>query len=164
MNWNEYFFRHVYLVASKSKDISSKIGAILVKDNTIISEGYNGFPRLVIDSLERLNDRDTKLSYTVHGECNAILNCARNGISTKDAILYTNAYPCDGCMKTIIQAGISTIIIHSQFQELFYARNGNWSASHTIAKQMAEEANIKIEYYDKILGIETLLGGKLVCV
>jgi len=45
MNWNEYFFRHVYLAASKSKDSRTKIGAALVKSNIIISEGFNGICR-----------------------------------------------------------------------------------------------------------------------
>lgn len=159
MDWNEYFFSHVYLAARKSKDPSSKIGAIIVNKDTIISEGYNGFPRKVLDLEERLSDRNTKLVFTVHAEHNAILNCARNGISTMGGTIYVNAFPCDGCMKNIIQAGITKVYIHKEYQDLFCKRNNNWADSYKIAKLMAEEAGIEIVYYSKFLDEKALLGG-----
>ena len=67
-------------------------------------------------------------------------------------------------MKSIIQSGASKLVIHKQFNDLFAARNSNWAASHTISATMAIESGLTIEYYDKELGIETLLSGKLVKV
>ena|ERR1035441_5089530 len=163
MTWDEYFMRHVYLVASKSKDPSTKIGAVIIKDLTVVSEGYNGFPRGVHDLADRLHDRDTRLSYTCHGESNAVINCARNGIASKGCTLYTNAFPCDSCMKQIIQSGIKDIIVHSPFHKLFYERTGDYFKPME-AQNMANEAGVEIRYYNNTLNIETLLGGKLVKV
>ena len=83
MNWTEYYMRHQYLASEKSKDPSTKIGAVLVRGDNIVSIGYNGFPRGINDSPERLNNREEKYFYVVHAESNAILNAARNGIATK---------------------------------------------------------------------------------
>lgn len=163
MNWDEYFFRHVYLAASKSKDPRSQIGSVLVKDKIVISEGYNGFPRKVCDYPRRLDDRDLKLKFIVHAEANAILNCARNGTSTLNGLLYVNAFPCNECMKSIIQAGIDKIIVHKEYNDLFCSRaNTNWADSHKISKVMAEEAKIEIIEHSLILNIDILMGGDIV--
>lgn len=163
MDWNEYFFRHVFLAASKSKDSSSRIGAVIVKDGMVVSEGYNGFPREVLELPERTDNRDMKLTYTVHGEHNSILNCARVGISTVGATMFTNAFPCDQCMKAIIQAGIKHIVVHAGAHELFYRRasTSNWHASHDNSKLMAQEAGVQVDYWEGNLGLEVLVGGVL---
>lgn len=103
-----------------SKDPSTRVGAVIVgPDREIRSAGFNGFPRGVADTPERLNDRDTKLRLVVHGEMNAILAAARVGIPLKGCTLYLAATdqsgtvwggaPCTRCTVEIIQAGISSI-------------------------------------------------------
>lgn len=164
MEWNELFFRQVYNIAAKSKDPSSKIGAVLVADRIPIMQGYNGFPRGVHDLPERLNDRRKKLQFTAHAEANVINQCARRGVRSEGATLYTNALPCEGCMKDIINGGVAEIVIHKQYQEPFSARNKDWSESHEIAMIMAKEAGLVIETYDKVLNIQTLMGGILITV
>jgi len=85
-NFDELFMRMVYLTATKSKDPSSKIGAVIVKDDRVISTGYNGFPIGVSDSQERYLNRETKYKFVVHAEHNSILTAARFGISTWIAV------------------------------------------------------------------------------
>lgn len=97
------------LVASWSKDPSRKIGAVIVRpDRTIASVGYNGFPRGVVDTEARYDDREVKYQLVVHAEANAILSA---GESVKGMTLYGTLYPCCECAKLIIQSGIRTVIV-----------------------------------------------------
>lgn len=163
-NWDEFFMRHVYLAATKSKDPSSKIGAILVKDGVIISEGYNGFPRGVIDSSERYSIREEKYKYVVHAEVNSILNAARNGISTKGSIMYTNGIPCNECAKSVIQAGIIEVIIHDKWPMGKIGGDGKWDNSAKITSTMFGECGIKVRSLTMHLGLNGLVNGKKVLV
>ena len=153
--------RHQYLASEKSKDPSTKIGAVLVREDNIISIGYNGFPRGIDDTKDRLENREEKYFYVVHAEANAILNAARNGIATCDSILYTSGMPCNECAKAIIQAGVRKVCIHAQYPSLSH---GKWSKSVSKAKEMFREANISLYEYDKQLNIECLINGEKVSV
>lgn len=164
LSWDEFFMRHVYLASAKSKDPSSKLGAVLVKDNTIISEGYNGFPRGVKDTLGRYIDRIEKYKYVVHAESNAILNAARNGISTKGTILYTNGIPCNECAKDIIQAGVIEVVIHSHWPMGKLTGTDKWDLTAKITSIMFEECAIKIRTMTEKLGLNVLVSGKIVKV
>lgn len=159
MSWDEYFMRHVYLAASKSKDPRTKIGAVLVKDGVVISEGFNGMPRGVIDSVERYSDRETKYQYVVHGEHNSILNAARLGISTLDATMYTQGIPCNECAKCIIQAGIFKVVCHECWPNM---DSPNWKKAVEITKSMFSEANIETEWFHKPLGLKGFVDGKII--
>lgn len=152
MNWDEYFLRLVYLVSNKSKDPRTKIGSVIVRDNGIISTGFNNFPRKVADLPERYNDRETKYKFICHSEASAVLQCARIGVTALDATLYTQGYPCYECCKSIIQSGIKEIVLHKQWPDLTYSEK--WVESYKISKLMLEETGIKVRYFDKILGIK----------
>ena len=153
--------RHQYLASEKSKDPSTKIGALLVRGDNIVSLGYNGFPRGIRDSIDRLSNRDEKYFYIVHAEHNAILNAARNGISTKGATLYTSGMPCNECAKAIIQAGIETVYLHNQYPSLSH---GKWSKSVSKAQEMFSEAGVFVAQFNQELGIECLINGEKVRV
>src|ERR1019366_1039390 len=80
MSWDEYYLNMLELVASKSKDKSTKVGVIVVgPDNEIRSTGFNSFPRGINDDLEERQLRPAKYLYIEHGERNAIYNAARVG-------------------------------------------------------------------------------------
>jgi dCMP deaminase len=160
-SWDEFFMRHVYLAASKSRDPRTKIGAVLVKDGVIISEGFNGFPRKVKDLPERYLNRNLKHKFVVHAEANSILNAATHGTSTKGTILYTNGIPCDSCGKTIIQAGIAEVVIHEQWPEIL---SEFWKESTELTKIMFEEANIPIRKFRGNLALQGLVDGKVINV
>jgi len=156
MSFDEWFMRMVYLIALKSKDPSTKIGAVLVKDKRIISTGYNGFPIGVNDLPERYLNKETKYKMVVHGEDNAVLSAARFGISTKDAVLYTQGVPCNECCKSVIQGGIKEIIIHSVWSEKTGAK---WLESQITSEIMLKECGIPIKSIDKRLGVTCYQAG-----
>lgn len=161
-DWDEFFMRHVYLAATKSKDPRTRIGAILVKDKHIVSSGYNGFGRGVKDLKERYEDRETKYSYICHAEFNSVLQCAKLGISSLGATLYTPGFPCSECCKTIVQGGISTIVLHKQWPNLTYSEK--WVKSFQISEQMIKEAGIEVRWLDKTLNVQSVLDGKVISI
>ena len=161
-DWNEWFLRGVYWVASKSKDPKTKIGAIIVKDKRIISTGYNGIPICVSDDLETRHERPEKYKWYEHGERNAIYSAAKHGISTNDAILYTNALPCADCARGIIQSGIKEVYIHKQFNDVCdMHKRDQWNGHDYATLTMFNEADIKCSYIDKVLGCKAYFDGKV---
>jgi len=142
-----WFMKQVYLTAERSKDPSTKIGAVLVKDGNIIGSGYNGFARKVLDLPERYNNRELKYELVVHGEANSVLTCARLGIATLGSTLYTQGIPCSSCMKTVIQAGVAEIVVHKQWQE-----SGRWPKE--ISELMVSETGIKLRVLDQLVGMK----------
>lgn len=167
-SWGEYYMRHVYLAASKSKDNSTKIGAVIVaKDGTIISEGYNGICRCVNDDILTRHERPEKYFWFEHGERNAIYNCARNGISTIGADMYTNGIPCADCGRGIVQAGIREVIIHLNWEkEAKNIRGGEnkWRESCARTIDMFREAGVEISGFEMRLGVWALIDRQLVSV
>jgi len=108
--WNERFMRIADLeVAQWSKDRSSKVGAIIVKNGVVVTTGYNGFPRGINDNVESRHERPEKYQWVIHAETNAIINAARQGVSTIDTDMYVNWYICDRCAGNIVNAGIKRL-------------------------------------------------------
>ena len=91
-----------------------KVGALLVKDKMIISDGYNGTPSGFENECEDENNK-TK-SYVLHAEANAITKVAKSGNSSLSATLYVTSSPCLECSKLIIQAGISRVVFTENYR------------------------------------------------
>lgn len=91
-----------------------QVGALLVKDKMIISDGYNGTPSGFENVCEDENDR-TK-SYVLHAEANAITKVAKSSNSSEGATLYVTAAPCIECAKLIIQAGIKRVVYTDDYR------------------------------------------------
>ncbi len=110
-SWNEYFMDLAVTVASRSTCDRAFVGCILVnKDNRIVSTGYNGS----VAGNPHCDDvghtmRNDHCIATIHAEMNAVLYCAKEGISLKGTICYVTHFPCLNCTKALIQAGISKI-------------------------------------------------------
>jgi dCMP deaminase len=110
MDWREYYMGFAKHAALKSKD-STQVGAILVgPDGEVRLTGFNGPPRGVVDKPER-RVRPEKYLYASHAEQNVIAFAARCGIRTEGCTLYVTHYPCSGCAKSIIQAGIRCVVV-----------------------------------------------------
>lgn len=110
MNWDEYYLGLAKQASMKSKDPSTKVGAIVVDNNNrIVSTGYNGFPVGVLEPKERW-ERPLKYEFVCHAELNALIYSG----FTLDGTLYCTHYPCSNCGKYIIQAGIKRIVIPKQ--------------------------------------------------
>lgn len=109
---DKYYIKVAQVCAKNSYAIKLKVGAIIVKDNQIISDGFNGTPSGFENKCETFNiDGDLcTLPYVLHAESNAILKCAKYGKSTKDSTLYITHSPCIDCAKLIIQAGIIRVV------------------------------------------------------
>lgn len=165
-HWDELFMRQVYLIASKSKDPSTKIGSILIKDNRVISQGYNGLPRNIEYNDNTKFERPEKYFWFEHSERSCIYNCAKNGINTSDSILYTNSVPCCDCARAIIQSYISGVVIHKQWMDAEkFLRSLEKNKSpfllehHHRTLKMFEEANIKLRIFDMYLNMTGYLSG-----
>lgn len=142
MNWDEYFLRIAAVAASKSKDPSTQVGAVIVRpDNTQVSAGYNGFPRGVADTPERLNDRNIKYSLVIHAEMNAILTARE---SLNGCTLYTVPFmPCDRCFVHVIQAGIKRVVYTRATDD----QNIRWGEAFARVLALATETNIEMVEY-----------------
>ena len=148
--WDKHFLGLALAHARMSKDPNTKVGSVIVgPDRELISAGFNGFPRGIDDTEERLNDRDTKLKLIVHAEMNAILAAARHGIRLKGCTLYLAATkeetglvwggpPCTRCTVEIIQAGITEIVSHP-----VKSIPSKWHEDLKLAGSLIEEAGIK---------------------
>lgn len=155
--WDVWFMKQAYLVAEKSKDPSTKIGTVIVKDNHIISSGFNGFPIGVKDLPERYSNRELKYKFVVHSEANAVLSAARFGISTSGTTIYTQAIPCHDCSKSLIQGGIRKIVVHSGWPNMSHSK---WKESMEISGIMLTESGVEIRYLEDTLNVLAYLNGK----
>lgn len=135
ITWEEYFMGIAMLAAQRSKDPSTQVGCCIVRENKILSIGYNGMPFGCDDNVfpwekegEPLN---CKYMYVVHAELNAILNSTTELTAST---LYTSLFPCNECCKAIIQSGI---------KEIVYLNDKYGDSSAVIAgKRMLNSANI----------------------
>lgn len=160
MNWDEYFIGMCLHVSKKSKDRSTKLGAVIVGDhNEVLSTGYNGFPRGINDEEESYHERPTKYLVTEHAERNAIFNAARHGIRLDGTRMYLpfNPIPCCRCTRAVIQSGIKEII---GTQIYFTGKGKFWDDELKLAEQLLDQAGIErriIEVGDE-LNIRVLYG------
>ena len=91
-----------------------QVGALIVKDKMIISDGYNGTP-VGFENICEDDDEHTK-AYVLHAEANAITKVAKSGNSSEGATLYVTASPCLECSKLIIQAGIKRVVYNDEYR------------------------------------------------
>ena len=91
-----------------------QVGALIVKDRMIISDGYNGTPSGVENVCE--DENGVTKPYVLHAEANAISKVAKSGNSSQDATLYVTASPCMECAKLIIQAGIKRVVYLDEYR------------------------------------------------
>lgn len=140
--WDNKFIELAKNISTWSKDPSTKIGAVAVGDKRqILATGYNGFPRGIKDYSDRLETRETKYKYTIHGELNCIYNATFNGVSLDGSSLYVYGLPvCSECAKGIIQVGIKRVFMCYP-EDISH----KWNESGLQTKEMFHEANV--EFY-----------------
>jgi dCMP deaminase len=134
--WQGRFLDVAKMVATWSKDPSTKVGAVLVDPGTrhIMATGYNGFPPGVDDTPARLHDRAAKYQYVVHAEMNALLHA---GSATRGAHLFITHAPCSDCAKAIIAAGVACVVFPA------HGELSHWAEHHSHAFAMLDEARVK---------------------
>ncbi len=111
--WHLRFLELADCIASWSKDPSRGVGSVIVSPmRQVLATGYNGLPRGFEDHPDRLQ-RPVKYDLIVHAEMNAIIQCARNGVSPVGATIYSSFSPCIHCSLSIVQAGIKRVVTRS---------------------------------------------------
>jgi dCMP deaminase len=137
--WIDRYVALARHVAEWSKDPSTKVGAVAVgRDPREIALGYNGFPRGVVDSEERLNDRPVKYQLVQHAERN-VLDNAR--FDLQGATLVVTQYPCAECAKSIVSKGIALVITPPPPIREPWAESAKW------AKVLMEEGGVEVHEY-----------------
>jgi len=141
-SWDRRWIELVHLVSSWSKDRSTKVGSVVVDDrNTLVSMGWNGFPRGIDDSVEARHARPAKYEWTEHAERNAIYNAAATGANIRGCTMYLAWFPCADCARAIIQSGITKVICvepdwnHQKFD-------------FKVSREMLEEAGVTLHYFN----------------
>lgn len=141
LNWDQYFIEVAKTVATKSKDRSTKVGAVVVsQQHSILSTGFNGFPRGIDDDKEERHQRPEKYIWTEHAERNAIYNAAYVGNSLRNSIMYTTLFPCIECTRAIIQSGVAELVCPAPQDDGFWAENMRQSF------EMLIEAKIDVRF------------------
>ncbi|WP_317853825.1 dCMP deaminase family protein [Chakrabartyella piscis] len=141
-SWDEYFMEIAEIVKTRSTCLRRQVGAVIVKDNRILTTGYNGAPsglkhctelggcerqRLGIPSGER-----HELCRALHAEQNAIIQAAKLGNTTEGATIYITLQPCVICAKMLINAGITRIVHKGEYPDV-------------LSRSILEEAGIEIK-------------------
>ena len=127
--WDEYFMAIALQVATRATCDRKHVGAVIVRDRTILSTGYNGSIR----GLDHCSDaghmmEDGHCVRTVHAEANAIVQAARNGVGIEGAAIYVTASPCWNCFKLIANSGIDRICFGEFYRDeriYDYAKKAN---------------------------------------
>lgn len=122
IQWKEYFMAQAQLLALRSTCTRLSVGAMIVKDNRVIAGGYNGSVSGEVHCIDAgCYVEDGHCIRTIHAEMNALLQCAKMGVSTEGAEIYVTHFPCIHCTKSIIQAGIKKIYYAADYKNHPYA-------------------------------------------
>ena len=113
LEWDEYFMSLAFLASCRSPCNRLHVGCVIVKDNRVISTGYNGF---ISGAPHESIVRDGHEQATVHAEQNAIADAAKRGVSIDESTIYITHYPCINCCKMICSSGIKKVIFHSDYK------------------------------------------------
>ena len=133
ISWHEYFMRNAFLISSRATCDRLMVGAVIVRDSRIIATGYNGSTSGEDHCLDvGCLIEDGHCIRTIHAEINALLQCARLGISCKDATAYVTHFPCLNCTKALIQAGI---------KKIYYTKGYN---NHDYAIELLNKNNVQV--------------------
>ena len=140
-NWDKRFLKLAKHISEWSKDPSTKVGCVVVgPDRESRSTGFNGLPRGIEDNEERLNNREIKYPLICHAEENAIMHAARIGISLKGCTAYVTWPPCTRCARSLIQAGVSTIVYPENIEI-----PERWMDDFNLSLNMLKEAKISLK-------------------
>ena len=117
-SWDEYFMDIAVVVARRSTCPRKHVGAVIVRDKTILSTGYNGSVRGLphCDEAGHMME-DGHCVRTIHAEVNAVIQAAKNGSRIDGATIYVTASPCWNCFKTICNAGIKRIVFEEFYRD-----------------------------------------------
>jgi len=143
--WDQYYMGVAKLISSRTTCLRRAVGCVLTLDNRILSTGYNGTPvgvthcekkGCIRELLNVPSGERHEMCRGLHGEQNALLQCALHGISTKDSVLYSTTFPCSVCAKLLINAKVKKIIFLQEYKD-------------DLSKELLYEAGIEIIKYEE---------------
>jgi dCMP deaminase len=139
-------------VSKLSKDTSTQVGAVIIgATNEVRSVGYNGAPRgCSADEDVRCSTRPEKYFWMAHAELNAIVNAARVGTPLDGSSIVVTHFPCMGCAKAIVQAGIKTVITNEPDLQFWH----RWREDIIRTKQLFQECGVEIVYVERIQPVD----------
>jgi dCMP deaminase len=129
LNWDEYFMSIALLASQRSPCKRLQVGSVVVKDNRIISMGYNGFIPGAPHISRMKDDHEQSI---IHSEVNALADCAKRGSSLNNSKIYVTHYPCINCFRSIAACGIKEVIYLLDYK------------NDEIVQQLADDSQIKI--------------------
>lgn len=144
-SWDEYFMQIAEIVKTRSTCLRRSVGAVIVRNNHIITTGYNGAPSKLAHCTETTKCERTRLGIpsgerhelcrALHAEQNAIIHAAKIGVSTEGATIYITLQPCVICAKMLVNAGIKRIVYRGEYPD-------------ALAQSILAEADIEIKVMD----------------
>ena len=130
ISWDEYFSKIVMTTSERSPCERLQVGCLLVNDNRIVSQGYNGFlPGCPHESIVRDNHEQA----TLHAEQNALMDCAKRGVSCKGCTAYITHYPCIICTRLLLAGGVKKIKYVNDYK------------NDDLVKKFTEQCNVCVE-------------------
>jgi dCMP deaminase len=132
LNWDEYFMSIALLASCRSPCERLHVGSTIVKNNRLISMGYNGFIPGA-PHISRVEDNHEQS--IIHSEINAITDCAKRGVSLEGAKIYVTHYPCPNCFRSIAACGIKEIYYHNDYN------------NNPVVQQLAQDSGILIQKF-----------------
>lgn len=130
LDWDEYFMSIAVLASQRSPCTRLNVGSVIVKNNRLISMGYNGYISGAPHISRVLDNHEQSI---IHSEINAIADCAKRGASLEDAKIYVTHYPCPNCFRSIAACGIKEIIFLNDYN------------NNPIVQDLANDASIIIK-------------------
>lgn len=147
-DYNRYMLRS-YVMAERSRDPSTQLGAILVsKDDIEIGHGWNHFT-LNVDKAHWSGPKEGKYARVAHAEVSAILMAARQGLATLDSTLVCGWSACANCAKYIVEAGISKLVRHKDCNAGEFT-NPHWYEDCAIGDEILTAGNVEIIEIDPV--------------
>jgi len=113
LEWDEYFMSIALLASYRSPCERLHVGSVIVKDNRLISMGYNGYISGAPHISRIMNDHEQSI---IHSEINAITDCAKRGTSLNNAKIYVTHYPCINCFRSIAASNIKEIVYLNDYK------------------------------------------------
>jgi dCMP deaminase len=132
LNWDEYFMSIALLASCRSPCERLHVGSTIVKNNRLISMGYNGYIPGA-PHISRIEDNHEQS--IIHSEINAITDCAKRGVSLEGAKIYITHYPCPNCFRSIAACGIKEIYYHNDYN------------NNSIVQELATDSGILIKKF-----------------
>ena len=134
-DWDSRFLEMARLVSTWSKDPSTQVGAVITRGKFVVSLGFNGLPKGMADSADRLENREMKYRTIIHAEMNAILTAKQD---LENCTIYVWPFmPCSQCGAAIVQSGVKRVVAPE-------SNNDRWIESFAITAQMFKEAGVEL--------------------